>query len=374
MSQMEVSPWLDKWGKRVCNHTQFWLRLGRLENAMLSDRLAEIPVVAPIFVCGMARSGSTILLEIINEHFDTKSFTYRDFPFVHIPWFWSQVLSFSPIEGVPVERAHKDRIMITPQSPEAMEEMLWMHTIPNLHSEELSHLKDGNFECGAFANHYISTIKKLLLISGKSRYLSKGNYNITRIKYLLKLFPDARFVIPIRHPISHVRSSIKQHQLFLEAEKEDRRVLDHLQRVGHFEFGNSRQAVNSGNPSDSIIINQHFAREENLSGYSKQWSVIYEHIYNLLTDPEVANAITLVKYEELCEYSQDVLINLFSHIGLDNGDDIIDKYIEKLTLPKYYEEGFSGDDVHIIKSITNDTASKFGYSFDQRVQVKPSVR
>ena len=33
-----------------------------------------------------------------------------------------------------VERAHGDRLMITPSSPEAMEEPIWMHFFDNAHN------------------------------------------------------------------------------------------------------------------------------------------------------------------------------------------------------------------------------------------------
>lgn len=248
---MEVCPWLDKWGRRVSNHPQHWIRLGKFESLLLSGQLEEQPIVEPIFVTGLARSGSTIVLEILNQHPATKSFSYQDFPFVHIPWFWSKFLTFTPRSHQLVERAHKDRIMITPESPEAMEEMIWMHFFPRLHDENVSHLKNPHFDNEEFKRYYTSTIKKILLSYQAERYLSKGNYNVTRVGYILDMFPDARIIIPIRHPVSHIKSLIKQHELFVTAQKKDHKVLEHLQRVGHFEFGLGRKAVNTGHIEDS---------------------------------------------------------------------------------------------------------------------------
>ena len=59
-------------------------------------------------------------------------------------------------------------------------------------------------------------IKKIIALrsgsAGKSlRYISKNNLNIARLGYLLRLFPDARIVIPFRDPIQHAASLLKQH-------------------------------------------------------------------------------------------------------------------------------------------------------------------
>ena len=111
-----------------------------------------------------------------------------------------------------MERAHKDRIMVTPSSPEALEEPYWMYFFKGLHQSGKSALLDGSTVNPEFERFYLSNIPKILMLRGGERYLSKGNYNVTRLKYLLKLFPDSRFVIPVRNPVSHIASLMKQAQ------------------------------------------------------------------------------------------------------------------------------------------------------------------
>ena len=55
----------------------------------------------------------------------------------------------------------------------------------------------------------------------KKRYLSKGNYNIFRVKYIKKLFPDSKIIICFRDPIELAISSAKVHQVFLNLSKEN---------------------------------------------------------------------------------------------------------------------------------------------------------
>lgn len=361
MAKVELNPWLLRWGKRVENHPNFWKGLGRLESAILSDQLEEIQIDRPIYVTGMARSGSTILLEILDQHKETKSFAYRDFPFVDIPWFWSQILKYSDKEEEPVERAHQDRIKVTPKSPEAMEEILWMQHFPHLHKEDVSQLKDELSSAKEFSTYYTQTIKKLLLSYNSSRYLSKGNYNITRIKYLLSLFPDARFVIPIRHPLSHIKSCLKQHTLFLKEEESNPDIAEHLHREGHFEFGFGRKPINAGDKEDSKKISHYFQEGNDLLGYAYQWKVIYGHVIELLKEEKYRESLLVVKYEDLCMNTEEVLEKLFTHVGLEHPKEIIAAYSDKLTLPDYYNQNYQPEEQEIVQSIAKDVAKYFGY-------------
>ena len=77
-----------------------------------------------VFVSGMARSGTTILLNAIYNTKDFASLTYRDMPFVLSPNIWAKFFKSSIIMEKK-ERAHKDGIKININSPEAFEEVFW---------------------------------------------------------------------------------------------------------------------------------------------------------------------------------------------------------------------------------------------------------
>ena len=83
-----------------------------------------------------------------------------------------------------------------------------------LHDPGSSAVLNGETNNKEFANFYKDHIRKLLLLRGGRRYLSKANYNLTRLGYLLKLFPDARFLLPVRDPVWHIASLMRQHQRF----------------------------------------------------------------------------------------------------------------------------------------------------------------
>jgi hypothetical protein len=206
---------------------------------------------------GLARAGSTILLEWLGRHPDCATHRYKDYPLVHIPYWWNAFLSRTPQRSAgPAERAHADRILITPESPEAFEEVLWMSFFPGLHSPEHSNVIDGGIRHPHFESFYRDHIRKLLLVRGGRRYLSKANYHVTRLEYLQLLFTDARFVIPVREPVWHIASLMKQHRLFCEQEAANVKALAHMQRVGHYEFGLDRRPINPGDDARTAEIRE----------------------------------------------------------------------------------------------------------------------
>ena len=61
--------------------------LGDLETLVLKRKFVDIS--HPIFICGLARSNTTLLVHILNSHPDTGSFLYKDLPFPSLPFIWS---------------------------------------------------------------------------------------------------------------------------------------------------------------------------------------------------------------------------------------------------------------------------------------------
>src|SRR3546814_7617019 len=110
-----------------------------------------------------------------------------------------------------------------------------------LHDPHASAVLDAGTDCPEFERFFADHMRKLLWVRRRPRYLSKANYNVTRMEYLLKLFPDARFVLPLRDPAAHIASLMKQQRLFCEGERRHPAALEHMRRIGHFEFGIDRR-------------------------------------------------------------------------------------------------------------------------------------
>ena len=245
-----------------------------------------------IFISGLARSGTTILLNAIYESNEFASLSYKDMPFVLAPNLWSK-LSFNKKDIDLVERAHGDGIKVSTESPEAFEEVFWM-TFDESQKDTKEKFKN-----------YVQLINHKY---HKKRYLSKNNQNIRRLGLISMIFPDSKILIPFRNPIQHAYSLLSQHKRFIEDSKKDKFISNYMKWIGHTEFGPNYIPINDKNLcfEDDLTINH----------WLEQWHLTYKYCFENLKSNE---NVYFVCYEKLCnthEYWSDLLKTL----------DIKDKY------------------------------------------------
>jgi hypothetical protein len=270
-------------------------KFGDLETRLLQRRLKRIDIDRPIFIAGLARSGTTMLLELLAQHKSVATHRYRDFPFLMTPYLWNCFFGVFGGAGKQTERPHQDGIQITPESPEAFEEPIWSVYFPGSHHAEGSQVLGRDDRNEKFAAFFTDHVRKMLLIRGRTRYLSKGNYNVTRIEYLADLFPDARFVVPIRHPVPHVASLVRQHELFCDYSRRDGRVPAYLSAAGHYEFGPQRIPIAINGSGVQTLVAWQAAEEHR--GYAIQWAAVYGFVLQLLEQrPELAKRVLVVRH------------------------------------------------------------------------------
>jgi hypothetical protein len=309
---------------RLADQAESLLRsLGDLETAWLRRRLRDISIESPVFIAGLARSGTTILLGELSKLVGFGTHRYRDFPFVMTPWLWNRFLDRFQTGQPARERPHKDRICITPESPEAFEEPIWQHFFPQVHAANRSHRLTSAQPNREFDAFFTDHIRKLLLVRHAGRYLSKGNYNVARIEYLARLFPDAKFIIPIRHPFAHVQSLLGQHALFGDYARMDRRVARYLAAAGHYEFGPQRMPIRLTNESGDRIAAAWNRGDDGL-GYAIQWAEIYRFVDALRSESEaLANRILFVRYEDFCSQPDEEMCRILRFLDMDT--DIVER-------------------------------------------------
>ena len=357
----EVAGWVDALGGFIARHQRFWIGLGNLESKLMAGDLAEVPIEGPLYVSGLARSGSTILLEALARHEHTATHRYKDYPPVFTPYFWSWFLDRAERgQAEASERSHKDGIRITPESPEAFEEVLWMAFFPALHDPRASAVLDAAARHPEFEAFYRDHVRKLLHLRGVRRYLAKANYNVTRLEYLLELFPDARFVLPVREPLWHVASLMKQHALFTAAARANPRALAHLQRVGHFEFGLDRRPINAGDPEEIARIQDLWRRGAEIEGWARYWSHVHGYLAaRLEANPRLRAATLVVPFEDLCRAPRATLRALFEHCRLPASEAFIAELAAGIHFPGYYRPEFSPSELALIEECTADVAARF---------------
>ena len=341
-------------------HPALLLRLGRWETSSAGDSLAEQTIDRPIYVTGLARSGSTILLELLAAHPDVATHQYRDFPLIPIPLWWNWFFDrASRKESQPVERAHKDGIAVTPESPEAMEEVLWMAFFADCHDPSVSNVLSEQDSEPEFEAFYRDHIRKLLLLREGKRYLAKGNYNVSRLAYLRKLFPNACFVVPVRDPVGHIASLMKQHRLFCAEETRDPQILDYMRRSGHFEFGLDRRPTNFGDLATVQRIQELWQAGREVEGSALYWASVYGYVADLLErDPAVADRTLLIHYDDLCAEPDVTLERLYRHCGLEVAETTRREQAARIAAPTYYKAKFTDDETATIRAVTDATAAR----------------
>jgi len=371
----DVAPWMDRLGGWIERNPARWIKLGSLETHLVESALADIRVDRPIYVTGLARSGTTILLETLARHADVATHRYRDFPMLFTPYAWNRWLELVPRKDeAPAERSHGDGIAVTSESPEAFEEPLWMAFFPELHDAADNVVLDRGTQHPLFERFYRDHIRKLLAVRGRRRYVAKGNYNVTRIGYLAKLFSDARFVIPVRDPVWHIASLMKQHRLFLDGQRDNPAARRHLRRVGHFEFGADRRPIRIDDGATTAEIVDLWQAGEEVRGWARYWAQLHHYIADLAERRrDLRSAIRIVRYEDLCASPHATLRAVLDHCALPVQESFLADAADRFHQPTYYTPRFGAEDLAIIAEETAAAACRFGYSVDRSLALRQSA-
>ena len=114
-----------------------WLHWLALEPAVVRrlafdlERAAYLPynpaqaALAPVYVCGLARSGPSLLLGLLDAVATLKSLTYPDMPFVLAPNLWRAAHGEHPPHVPKKMSTHKDGLFKDFENTRAVVEVLW---------------------------------------------------------------------------------------------------------------------------------------------------------------------------------------------------------------------------------------------------------
>lgn len=276
-----------------------------IECAVHRRRLTSQPGSEPIFVAGLARAGTTILLRALHESGDFASLSYRDLPFPLAPNLWARAASRSRRAVAATERGHGDGIFHDLDSPEAIEEVFWGHFEGRRFRQPFG-LAPAPVDPATIAafRDYVGLVR---LRYGGGRYLSKNNNNVLRLPALVEAFPDALLVHPFRDPLQQAASLCRQHMRACRLAEQDPFRRDFMTWLGHHEFGADRRPFLFETPAastDSTMIDLWLA----------QWIAVYR---SLLDRPmPVARRQIFVDYDRLCREPGQSTPLLVEQLGL----------------------------------------------------------
>jgi hypothetical protein len=356
-SPFYVPPFLDFLGGLVDRYRTFWLGLGRLESSLLREELRAVCVRRPVYVCGLARSGSTLLHEMVASAPGVATHRVKDYPMVYTPYWWRQATARRR-PTAPRERVHRDRVLITPESPDALEEMLWMAFFPRCHDPSVSNRLEAGSSHPAFEAFYRAHLGKLLLAERATRYVAKANYHVARLAYLVRLFPDTRILLPVREPVSHIASLVRQHEWFCQGQRKHPRALAWMRRSGHFEFGRDRRPLNLGDDERVRAIQRAWAAGEEVRGWACYWDMVHGHLARLLdADARVRAATKVVRFEDLCAAPAETIRAVLDHCALPGAERVVAQFTPSIRAPDYYPSPLSAAERALIREETASTAN-----------------
>src|SRR5262245_6199753 len=194
----------------------------RIENVVYGRRVAEQPVTAPLFIIGHWRSGTTHLHNLISID---KRLAYANFSQITIPHTFlvgERILSTGSALLIPSERMGVDKVAMHPQVPWEEEfalclmtffspYMAWVFPHRADHYDRYLTLRDVSpDEVARWKKAFVTLLKKLSLKHQRPLVL-KSPPNTCRIKLILEMFPDARFVHIHRDPYVVYQSTCHLH-------------------------------------------------------------------------------------------------------------------------------------------------------------------
>jgi hypothetical protein len=263
-------------GKKFINKSLF-----ELEKIIYLKNL-DIKNQPHIFVTGLPRSGTTILLNFIFSSNQFASLKYRNMPFIFSPNF-SKL--FNKKNTLKKERFHADGITYNIDSPEAFDEVFFNN--------------DKEF----VKNELLNFLQLILLSENKFQYLSKNNLNYKRIDLINSILPNSIFLIPIREPLQHSYSLLNQHLHFSQLQKKDDFIRRYMNYLHHNEFGLNHKPWNK--PINFNDLNE-------INYWLEQWSLFYNNIYKSYQSYD--NCFFVI-YEELTK--PNYIKRLLEKINLD---------------------------------------------------------
>ena len=260
-----------------------------------------------LFIAGVARSGSTALLNCLYASEAFASTCYRHMPFVTAPSL-SRLVAAIPRKTVAAsERRHGDGISVELDSPEALDGVFWSTYLDRQEDRILP------FDPGEeLLRRYAMFIENLLLHSARDRYLSKMNQRIELLPALAQYFERSLFLLPFRDPLQQAASLLRQQRNFSRLSAYE---AEYLRWLGHCEFGATHRGFyeSHAQPISKFPI-------ESLDYWLEQWHNAYSYLARLID--RHPNLIPLC-YERLAS-STSAWRKLSQRIGAEVSGDLFD--------------------------------------------------
>jgi hypothetical protein len=287
---------LDRLLHRIAFSTpSIQLTAADIEKSVFGSVYETFVAEKPIFITSLPRAGTTLMLEVLHRFPSLATHTYRDMPFVMAPILWSRLSSAFRQRAELSERAHRDGMQFGYDSPEAFEEILWRAFWPEKYTDTRIALWRADDIKDEFCTFFTEHMKKIIAIrrpdrAGDGRYISKNNGNIARLDLIGRMFPEAKILVPVRHPLEHAASLLRQHRNFIEMHKDEAFIRRYMADLGHYEFGELHRPI-AFSGIDKLLYKRNPLETDYWLAY---WITAFEYVLAR------RDKVILISYEALC--------------------------------------------------------------------------
>lgn len=299
-----------------------------------------------VIVTGLARAGTTAFTNLIFEKTLFHSISYANMPFLMAPRLWRKI--YNPKEGKLKERAHKDGVMVSFSSVEALEEYFFKTFLNDSYVGENS-LTAHTIDKEVYEKYIL--YQEMFKKEPKTIYLAKNNNFMLRYESMREHNKDFKVILLFREPLAHARSLMRQHENFISSQKEDPFTLDYMNWLGHHEFGLNHKLFSFGE-NDSVPKHD----IKSIDYWLEIWINYYSHILKYKDD----NNICFVHHEDLAKAPGALKEKISSFTGIE---------LPIVPDKKHEQKNYSSSD-----STINDDLLKKAEEVYQRLQeVKLSI-
>lgn len=247
-----------------------------------------------IIITGLARAGTTSMLNTLIDLGPFASLNYGNMPFVMSPNTWAKI--YKPKGDKKKERSHGDGISIGLNSHEALEEYFFKAITNDSYIDEHA-LKRHSITHDQYEDYldYQAIIRRKEV----QIYLAKNNNFLLRYPSVRKWNASFRTIILFRHPLYHAASLMEKHRQFTEQQQEDPFIQTYMEWLGHHEFGAGHKPFVFTDEDEKALQGQSTV---SLNYWLKVWIRVYQFAVTIRDEKTY-----FVSYDQFCSEPSRVL-------------------------------------------------------------------
>ncbi len=252
-----------------------------------------------VIISGLARAGTTSIMNQLAELEGFCSLSYANMPFLLSPKTWARF--YKPRQEKMRERSHKDGVKIGLNSAEALEEYFFK-AISNdayVHEATLEEYRLNERDYQTYLQY-----QTLFRKDPESIYLAKNNNFLLRYHSVRSYNPEFVMVIMFRDPLYHGASLLEKHREYKTQQREDSFILEYMNWLGHHEFGLSQKAFKF-DEHDAIKGNP-----ESLDYWLQTWINYYRKAI-LIQDTNTL----FIHYQDFCDQPNQIVERVSKLVG-----------------------------------------------------------